>query len=49
VPFEVGYGFEVGDGSEAEPRDGSDAGGDAEQLVEELFAVERHPADAEVS
>src|SRR5437762_4188322 len=48
VLFEVWYGFQVADRAQAEPGDRADAGGDAEQLSEELLPVERHPADTEL-
>ena len=54
VPAEIACGalevrdlLEPADRAEAEPRDGAYVGGNPQQGLEELLAVERHPADAE--
>jgi GNAT superfamily N-acetyltransferase len=43
VSFQVWYGFQVADRTQAEPGDRADAGWDAQQLLHELLPVERHP------
>src|SRR5689334_23213710 len=47
VAYEVGHGLQVAHRTEAEPRDRAYAVGQADEVGEELLAVERHPPDAE--
>src|SRR5258708_4607558 len=46
VLFEVGLFLQVGDRPDTKPRDGLNRFRDAEQMLEERLAVERHPTDS---
>src|SRR5256885_15630604 len=48
VSFEVRYGLQMADRTQAELGNRADTGRDARQFSQELLPVERHPADTEL-